>query len=234
MSKLYQAAAGGSVSDVLRVVETHPKSVWERAENGFTPLHAAAVTNLGRDSELMVGIIVTAAAVNTRKKRCRLVNARAGASKSTPAHLAARRGQHHALQALAFAGADFGLRTTDGRTPLDDALANGYVKCAKIIRRNAVPRTCKIVHVQQAIAGGLTTLEAQRYEILDLLKAAKTERARDCYITDYQRLESLLDDCAAAAGIPPASFSTRHNVDQYRRSGVAIPAHALNLILVVI
>ncbi|GAA3965988.1 ankyrin repeat domain-containing protein [Allohahella marinimesophila] len=56
-------------------------------------------------------------------------------NQETPLHIAARRGDSRAVQALAASGADLDARSSDGATPLALAITNGHLSTSKALIR---------------------------------------------------------------------------------------------------
>ena len=219
-----QAAAGTRIDTLVRLVDVAPGEVWLKEPDGTTPLHAAAANVT---IPMAAAVLVTAVPVDSIAKRRRLVNAKHAVSGRTPLHAAAAAGNKDAVVTLAVAGADTNVKDREGNTPLDLALAAGYVKCAKALRQHAATPTA-VLWIDLEAARGITALEAQKHAILAMCKLTGGAKP---LVDDCERLQDLLDDCAKAAGVPPATFDTRYNISQYTAHGTPKPAHALNAIV---
>lgn len=151
---LFEASAAGKFDVVAHQLYTHPDSVNDHAEDGFTPLGLAcyfgqfeiarylvlkgADVNLPSDNGFRVFPIHSAAANNyTDIARVLIenganVNVRQQAG-ATPLHSAAQNGNLELLILLLEHGAEINVRMEGGRLPADMAREKGFAEIADIL-----------------------------------------------------------------------------------------------------
>ena len=98
------------------------------ANDGFTPMHAAARSGKAKCLELL---LQAGAEVDC------VYNSHRFDSYATPLYMAAEFGRHDCVKVLLKAGANVDFRDRCGKTPLDKAVAGGYEGCAQILRMYA-------------------------------------------------------------------------------------------------
>ena len=151
---IFEAAATGKISHIIRLLARDPHLVNEYAEDGFQPLglacyfdqfdvaeylvKAGAPINSPSQNDLKAAPIQSATAAGHAKiVRMLLEN---GANPNvreqggyTPLHAAAQNGDEEMIRALIFGGADLNIKSDDGRTPLDLAMEGGHAKATLLL-----------------------------------------------------------------------------------------------------
>lgn len=158
---IFEAAATGRTTHLVRLLARHPELVNAVAEDGFQPLGlacffghleaadylvaAGASINLPSNNELHATPLQSAVAgghasiVKILLKNGAQPNVRERGG-FTPLHIASANGDVESIQLLILAGADLHLRTDDGKLPLHLAEEKGHARAAEILRREITKR----------------------------------------------------------------------------------------------
>eukprot|EP00118_Oscarella_pearsei_P019911 m.214261 g.214261 ORF g.214261 m.214261 type:complete len:859 (+) comp39807_c1_seq7:2007-4583(+) len=132
---LYFAAQRG-LNDIARVLVDYGARVSPQTNWGSTPLHVAA--DKGFDSILRLLTSIPGTSTNMQNK-----------NGDSALHLAAYRGKLDAVRVLLDAGADVGLKNSEGRTPIEDAESNGHDQVAECLRMSLSARYRQIPERRQ-------------------------------------------------------------------------------------
>lgn len=116
---IHAAAADGDIETVSAGVKADHKALSAPDENGWTPLHLAALNGQRPMIELLISL---GASPNCRDNIGR-----------SPLHLAAREGHYEAIRCLLDRGADVNARNKFGTTPLHEAAAMNRLDTAKLL-----------------------------------------------------------------------------------------------------
>jgi len=158
---IFEAAATGRTTHLVRLLARHPELVNAVAEDGFQPLGLAcffghleaadylvavgASINLPSNNELHATPLQSAVAgghasiVKILLKNGAHPNVRERGG-FTPLHIASANGDVESIQLLILAGADLHLRTEDGKLPLHLAEEKGHSRAAEVLRREITKR----------------------------------------------------------------------------------------------
>ncbi|RPJ26151.1 MAG: ankyrin repeat domain-containing protein [Chloroflexi bacterium] len=158
---IFEAAATGKISNIVRLLARNPQLVSAYSEDGFQPLglacyfghfevaeylvKAGAPINSTSNNELKAAPIQSAAAARHEKIVRMLLangadpNAREQGGYS-PLHAAAQNGDETMIRTLLYGGADLGIRSNDGKLPLDLALEAGHMEAAKLLEEGITKR----------------------------------------------------------------------------------------------
>jgi ankyrin repeat protein len=158
---IFEAAATGRTTYLIRLLARKPALVNAVAEDGFQPLglacffghleaadyllKAGASVNVPSNNELHVTPLQSAVAGgHTSIVRMLLKN---GAQPNvyergglTPLHTAAANGDAESIQLLILAGADLHMRNNDGKIPLNLAQEKGHSRAVEILKREITKR----------------------------------------------------------------------------------------------
>jgi len=123
--------------------------------DGLTALHLAAATGTDAIASLLVG---AGAKVDERR-------AKDGVA---PLHLAASTGHHDVVKTLLRAGASLDAKTTEGKTALDLALANGQTRTAELLKKTQTEGLVRALALtrDEALAADLTLFCAETSRVL--------------------------------------------------------------------
>jgi ankyrin repeat protein len=158
---VFEAAATGRTTHLVRLLARHPELVNAFSEDGFQPLGLACFFGHLEAAEYLVRV---GASVNTSSRNplnatplqsataANIVpivkmllknganpNVREGAG-FTPLHTAANNGNPEIIQALIFAGADLQSQTKEGKIPLDLATEKGNTQAVDVLKREITKR----------------------------------------------------------------------------------------------
>ncbi len=162
---IYEAAALGRVSQIIRILAKHPEMVDACGEDGFPPLsvaarfgqievvefliRASAPLNLPANNPLKTTPLH--AAVEGRQIETARLLLQHGADPNvrradgaTPLHLAAQSGQIEMILLLLFNGADLKIKDDAGKIPLDWATEAKQEKTAELLRTEITKRFRKM------------------------------------------------------------------------------------------
>lgn len=158
---VFEAAAVGRATHLVRLLARQPELVNAFADDGFQPLglasffghleaaeylvRAGASVNTSANNSLGATPLQSAVAGNhTDIVRMLIKN---GANPNvrerggyTPMHVAADNGNAEIIQLLIFAGADLQAKSDDGKIPLDLASAKGHAQAVEILKREITKR----------------------------------------------------------------------------------------------
>lgn len=158
---IFEAAATGRTTHLVRLLARHPELVNTTAEDGFTPLGLACHFGHLEAAEYLVtaGASINAPA-NNALQATPLQSAVAGGHANivkmllkngahpnvraqgglTPLHTAAINGDVESIQLLILAGADLHIRSDDNKLPLDLAQEKGHARAVEILKREITKR----------------------------------------------------------------------------------------------
>ncbi len=158
---IFEAAATGRTTHLVRLLARNPDLVNEFADDGFQPLglacffghleaatyliKAGAPVNVPSNNELRVTPLHSAAAgghapiVKMLLKNGAQPNVRERGG-STPIHTAAANGDVESIQLLILAGADLHIRSDDGQRPVDLAEEKEHRAAMEILKREITKR----------------------------------------------------------------------------------------------
>ncbi len=158
---IFEAAAIGKISNIVRLLARDPQLVSTYSEDGFQPLglacffgqfevaeyliKAGAPINSVSHNQLKAAPIQSAATAGHEKiVKMLLVN---GADPNvreqsgyTPLHTAAQRGDEEMIRTLLYGGADMALKGNDGKLPLDLAMEADHTEAAKLLEEGITKR----------------------------------------------------------------------------------------------
>ncbi len=158
---IFEAAAIGKISNIVRLLARDPQLVSTYSEDGFQPLglacffghfevaeyliKAGAPVNSVSHNPLKAAPIQSAATAGHEKiVKMLLVN---GADPNvreqygyTPLHTAAQRGDEEMIRTLLYGGADMAIKGNDGKLPLDLALEAGHMEAARLLEEGITKR----------------------------------------------------------------------------------------------
>ncbi len=158
---IFEAAAVGKTSMVIRHLARDPMLVNAYSEDGFQPLGlacyfghyetveylitAGAAINSPSKNNLKAAPIQSAAAAGHVKIVMLLLNKGADPNVReqggyTPLHAAAQNGDTQMIRALLFNGADLTIQAKDGKRPIDIALEEGHSEAAALLREGITRR----------------------------------------------------------------------------------------------
>ena len=158
---IFEAAAVGRITHIVRLLARTPDLVNACADDGFQPLGLACFFGHAESAEYLVRAGASlntpsnnhlgatplqsavagdhASIVSMLLKSGANPNVREG-SGSTPLHAAANHGNIEIIQLLLFAGADLHARNNDGQLPLDLAAAKGHTRAEELLKREITKR----------------------------------------------------------------------------------------------
>ena len=158
---VFEAAAIGRTTHLVRLLARQPELVNAFADDGFQPLglacffghleaaeylmRAGASANTPSNNALNATPLQSAVAGNHNAIVKMLLkgganpNVREGGG-FTPLHAAAGHGNVEIIQLLIFAGADLRAKSNDGKIPLDLASAKGHTQAMEILKREITKR----------------------------------------------------------------------------------------------
>jgi uncharacterized protein len=158
---IFEAAATGKTSQIVRQLARDPNLVHSYAEDGFQPLglacffghyetaeyliKAGASINSPSNNPLHAAPIQSAAAAGHVKIVMLLLNHSADPNVrepggNTPLHAATKNGDMQMIRSLLFNGADLTLANKDGKTPLDMAIAAGHKDAGALLKEGITRR----------------------------------------------------------------------------------------------
>ena len=162
---IFEAAALGRTTHLVRLLARHPELVNACADDGFQPLGlasffghleaaeylvmAGASVNVPSNNELhavpvqlsVVGGHASIVKMLLKNGAQPNVRARGGL---TPLHSAAANGDVESIQLLILAGADLHVLNDDGKLPLDLAREGGHSQVVEILKREITKRFCAV------------------------------------------------------------------------------------------
>ena len=158
---IFEAAATGKTTHIVRLLARQPDLVNSYAEDGFQPLGLACFFGHLEAAEYLVraGANINSASKNDLNAMP-LQSAAAGRHAAivkmllkngsqpnvrerggfTPLHAAAEHGDVEIIQSLILAGADLQARSADGKLPVDLALAAGHPQAVELLKREITKR----------------------------------------------------------------------------------------------
>lgn len=158
---IFEAAATGRTTHLIRLLARNPDLVNAFADDGFQPLglacffghlesadylvRAGASVNTPSNNGLQATPLQSAVSgrhapiVKMLLKSGALPNVRERGG-ATPLHAAAANGDIESIQLLVLAGADLHIRSNDGKRPIDLAEEKGHHRAAEILKREITKR----------------------------------------------------------------------------------------------
>ena len=203
-------------------LDRNPDAIWVRAPDGRTALHVAAT--LAEAGYGTLALMICSSSVDTAERRRAVVDARTPDG-TTPAFIAAARGDARMLKTLSLAKADLTIPRNDCKTPRFIAAENGYTECVRAIDEHVLqngggpPRNCTVHHVCQEDARGLAHLSLQYCDALTRLERAETtedcsEREFLVSENEHRRLAVFVKAAAANLGVSPKTFQSRSGLER--------------------
>ena len=158
---IFEAAAVGKLSNIVRLLARDPLLVSTYSEDGFQPLglacyfghfevaeylvKAGAPVNSVSHNQLKVAPIQSATAGRSEKIVKMLLEHGADPNIReqggyTPLHAAAENGDEAVIRILLYGGADLGIKSNDGKLPLDLAQEAGHTEAARLLTEGITKR----------------------------------------------------------------------------------------------
>lgn len=163
---IFEAAALGRMSAIVRLLARDPEQVNTYSEDGFQPLGLASYFGHAEAAEFLIRAGATVNSYSTNALHAAPLQSATAAGRldvvrlllangadpncrnsrsQTPLHAAAEHGDMDIIRALIFGGSDLESRDDDGRLPVDLALDNEHEESARLLmegitRRNRTRR----------------------------------------------------------------------------------------------
>jgi ankyrin repeat protein len=158
---IFEAAALGKISNVVRLLARNPQLVSIYSEDGFQPLglacyfghfevaeylvKAGAPLNSASHNQLKAAPVQSATAAGHEKIVKMLLENGADPNVReqcgyTPLHAAAQNGNEAMIRTLLYGGADLSLKGNDGKLPLDLAAEAGHTEAVRLLEEGITKR----------------------------------------------------------------------------------------------
>ncbi len=158
---IFEAAATGKRSQIVRILAHHPELVNAYAEDGFQPLGLACFFGHMESAEYLISAGARVNSPSGNKLKVTPLHSAAASEHTaivklllehgadpnvreqgdfTPLHAAAQNGDIASIRALLIHGADSEARTSEGKTPLDYARESGKAEAIDLLKQGITKR----------------------------------------------------------------------------------------------